>query len=443
MEQAAKAPNILCLMTDRLHLGCLGAYGNSTIGTDAFDRLASESAVFDQYYAAVPSLPELYRAFFTGTDPASAPPILPAPAPEKKKGLLNRLLSRTREETLPNPNTARPLPSELGQAGYRTCLLTDSEEIAALGESAGFSKIEKLAPAPAAAAGEPEETAFFGSMVRAAKITERLAKQNTPFFLWIHLSGFGGNWDFPISAREEAREDESDPSPYNETVPPFLKYGPHDEPDYDAVRSIVETYAAGVRIWDASLEYLVSFLAESELFTGTALLLGSLRGFPLGEHRQTGFAAGEPELLYSETIHQPLLLRFPGNGGEAVRVPGLCGPADLYRALERLAGVSRAETPTLLEMAREETESIRSFLEISQRDASSPRRGVLTNEWLLLDDESAEPPKREIYLHPNDRWEVNEVADRCGEEVLSELAAKIRSEESRETAAPENTEGTL
>ena len=32
-------PNIICFLTDRLHLGYLGAYGNSWIGTAAFDRL--------------------------------------------------------------------------------------------------------------------------------------------------------------------------------------------------------------------------------------------------------------------------------------------------------------------------------------------------------------------------------------------------------------------
>ncbi|MBR6480102.1 MAG: hypothetical protein IKT12_00235, partial [Thermoguttaceae bacterium] len=55
-------PNIICFLTDRLHLGYLGAYGNGWIGTPAFDRLAGESVLFDRAFAATLSLPELTDA---------------------------------------------------------------------------------------------------------------------------------------------------------------------------------------------------------------------------------------------------------------------------------------------------------------------------------------------------------------------------------------------
>ena len=42
------AVNAICLLIDGLNAGYLGCYGNASIGTPEFDRLASESFVLDQ-----------------------------------------------------------------------------------------------------------------------------------------------------------------------------------------------------------------------------------------------------------------------------------------------------------------------------------------------------------------------------------------------------------
>ena len=51
--------NAICLVFDRLHAGYLGAYGNSWIETPAFDRLASQSFLFDRALIDSPELPLL------------------------------------------------------------------------------------------------------------------------------------------------------------------------------------------------------------------------------------------------------------------------------------------------------------------------------------------------------------------------------------------------
>jgi hypothetical protein len=111
-------------------------------------------------------------------------------------------------------------------------------------------------------------------------------------------------------------------------------------------------------------------------------------------------------------------------GGEAVRTSGLCGPDDLYRTITCLAGWP-CERKTLLDLAAEETESIRSHLTVTQADGASLRQGVLTDEWYFLCEGIQQPWRRELYLCPNDRWNVNDVADRCEEELLEELEGKI------------------
>ena len=42
--------NIVCLSIDRLNADALGAYGSTLVETPAFDSLAAESIVFDNYF---------------------------------------------------------------------------------------------------------------------------------------------------------------------------------------------------------------------------------------------------------------------------------------------------------------------------------------------------------------------------------------------------------
>ncbi len=412
----AHAPNIICLFTDRLHLGFLGAYGNSWIGTGAFDRLASESVLFDRFFASSLALPSLCGSYWTGREPFD-PPEEPKPnLSEKRRGLLGRLLRKD------NAVSSSALPAELARAGYRTVLATDDTQIAELGSASSFGKVLRLDPAECIAE-SVEKTAFHTGMSRAAAAALRLNRSETPFFLWVHLKGWEGNWDVPHSLRGEAREDDGDPAPYEGALPPWFEVS-EKERGSDAVRAVAETYAAGMRLWDLSLERFLDSLVGGGVLERSALFVGGTRGIPLGEHRRLGVSAEVPGDLYFEETHVPLLYRPPGRGGEAVRSFGLCGPSDLYRALRQLA-VGETDRKNLLDLASEREESIRAHLSLTQADADSPRQGVITEEWFFLRDTGTVPASRELYLCPDDRWNVNEVADRAGEEVPAELERKI------------------
>ncbi len=402
-------PNIICFLTDRLHLGYLGAYGNSWIGTAAFDRLACESVLFDRAFATSLSLPALYRAFWYGHEPFAAD--LSAPD-EKEPGFFGRLFAKGAAAPV------SPLFTALSGTGYRTVLVTDDMETARLGKGL-FEKVELFSPAKGIAE-TAEQSAVFRGLKDAADAASRMARGRAPFFLWIHLKGWGGIWDTPQQLRDEAREDDGDPPPYGGAIPPSFEMPP--DADDDPLHAVLETYAAGVRLWDTSLEFFLGMLNREGLFERTALFVGGARGLSLGEHLHVG--PGGAGSLYFEEIHVPLLYRPAGKPSEAVRSFALCGPDDLYRTLLRLAGGEPNER-TLLDLASEETESIRSGLSVTQADASSPRQGVITDEWFFLRDTASVPPRRELYLVPDDRWNVNEVADRAGEEVLDELEGKI------------------
>ena len=417
MKSPRKPPNLICLWTDRLHIGHLGAYGNSWVQTPSFDTLAAESVLFDRYFISSLEMAPLCRAFWEGKDPLSPEERTGTvlPSHPKKTGMLDRFWKK--EGHLPQA----PLLAELENAGYRTVFLTDDPAAESLAKDAGFSKTillqasETLAPSP-------EKTSFYTSMRQAALTAERLSRAKTPFFFWIHLKGWEGVWDFPASLRDESREDDGDPPPYDGIEPPFVREG--QEIDFDLQRAVTETYTAGISVWDMSLGVFSARLSAAGLFENSAFFLGSLRGFPLGEHQRIGVCPEEPGLLYFEEIHLPLLYRPAGDGSEAIRSFALCGPDDLFGTLLRLAGCP-VERKTLLELAAEQAESIRSFLSVTQSDAGSQRQGVVTDQWYYLRDRSEVPPKRELYFCPNDRWNVNEVADRVGDELLDELDRKI------------------
>ncbi len=67
-------PNLIHFLVDRLHRNFVGAYGNTWIHTPALDRLAFESAVFDQHLVECPDPAKVSQAVWTGSHPLTESP---------------------------------------------------------------------------------------------------------------------------------------------------------------------------------------------------------------------------------------------------------------------------------------------------------------------------------------------------------------------------------
>jgi len=104
-------------------------------------------------------------------------------------------------------------------------------------------------------------------------------------------------------------------------------------------------------------------------------------------------------------------VRIPNVSSPPPRSANLAQPADLVRALADWFG---AELPP--SMPRE-------FVVASGADSE---RAIRTLAWMLRQpppgDAGAAPPAVELYAKPDDRWEANEVANRC-----SDVAARLLS----------------
>ena len=349
--------NYLCITVDGLHGGMTGAYGNGWIRTPTFDLLAAESVVFDRYYTDSPDISAIFDSLWAD------------------------------------------LPETFREKGYRTVLLTDDTDVFHHASATGFFETHRLETTNTESpADSVEQTLFVEALATVVDLLE--SHRTEPYFFWLHLRGFHGPWDFPMDLRTQYQA-EDDPAPYSGVAPPTVD----GEIDPDVLQSVMEAYGGGVSALDAALGGLLESLQEGELGDDTLFLLGSTRGFALGEHRRIGI----DQRLYGENLHLPLMIRFPDNFGATIRSPILFQPGDLRNFL--------ADPQRLRTLIAAETEIFRESLTIHGEHGET---ALVTPEWFLRWVPHDEAPRTELYVKPDDRWEVNDVADRCGE-VLEEL----------------------
>jgi arylsulfatase A-like enzyme len=374
--------NALVLAVDGLRASALGAYGNSWHPTPALDALAAQSLVVDWMWCDSPELAGFYRAVW-GQDDA--------------------------------------LPRRLAEAGVATSLVTDAAELGDASSFADACLVESSAEAPA----DDESTTTLAGLLAVA--VERLQawrdeRRSGSRLLWIHARGYRGPWDAPPELRAGLL-DEGDPHPSTIVAPPRFEA----TDDHDLLLSYRAAYAAQSIVLDQCVGGLLAALADLEFDENTLVILIGCRGFALGEH---GVAGGDFAGLYSETLHVPCLLCMPGAVAPPPRLAGFAQPVDLRATLASWFGVPHDAGDAIdLLAARAGADLPRPF---ATAQGTGGEQALRTSEWLLR---VAPPPAVqhtagaddvvELYAKPDDRWEANEVADRCGE-VVAELLAKLR-----------------
>ncbi len=203
----------------------------------------------------------------------------------------------------------------------------------------------------------------------------------------------------------------------------------------DLKEKLNDLYSKGVEYLDTLLEGLLNFLIEEKILDNTLLIFAGSRGLPLGEHLQAGVSKEDPEPLYFESVHQPLMMRFPDGRYETVRVQGICSPSDVCETLRGI--VLNDSERGLIPLAQEKADQIHTELFISQKGADSKTRALVNENWYLIrnvipaedefDGQKKESVQYELYTNPFDRWNVNDVSDRC-EETVNELSKKLEDD---------------
>jgi len=383
---AVPARNAIVISVDRLGSGFLGPYGNTWVETPALNRLASESLICQTAFSDTPRLDLVYRAYWNG---------LPAGAP------------------LGAPPAGASLLKRLEQCGVEPCVLTDCGEVAGNPMALGF--VEQLAapPGPEAAAMSVEQTRTAHLLVEAL---ERLSRLKPPFLLWVHAAAMNAAWDAPYEFRERLA-DEEDPLPPDFVIPPDQQLKATADPDL--LLGLSQAYAGEVTAVDTLLGVLLDAIDESSLAADTLVVLTSPRGYALGEHGRVGTCGDQ---LRAEVLETPLIARCPAWRDQPHRLQNLVLPVDLFATLLdwfQVPDPPRGAGQSILAMVSEAPFSRPAVVAVADGETA-----IRTPIWFLR---RLEDGGRELFVKPDDRWEVNEVADRCREAVeqLDEVAAAL------------------
>lgn len=377
--------NVVVVSIDRLHAGYLGFLGNSWVATPHFNRLAAESFVFDQATTDRVRLDGLIDSWWRG---------------------------RHALETAADQPT---LAERLGAAGFATCLISDESHIVNHPLAKDFAERvdvgecdQRLADLVAHEIDETRAAALF------AAAAEQLAEVRPPFFCWIHSQGLGAAWDAPDEFRQRYAEEDERPPPRLTAVPTRRLTG---EDDPDEIWGICQSYAGQVSLIDTCLGGLLESLDGAPWRHDVLLVVVGTRGFPLGRNGRLG---PTDDALYSELIHVPWLVRWPDGLGAACRSLALVQPCDLAPTLADAVGLPERDRPalgrSLLPIIRERAETVRDRICMVNADGE---RAIRTSAWHLRMPRQTDEhvATGELYAKPDDRWDQNDVADRCPDVV--------------------------
>ncbi len=388
-----KGRHAICLVVDGLRASALGTYGNTNYPTPCCDALAGQSLVVEWLWANSPSLEGFYKSAW---------------------------------------QNGHGLPEQLHQAGVMQWLATDDPWLI---EQATHLPLDEalLFETHAECSAESIEATtiaeFFSLTVeRLAQWQEDVAENEAGSLLWLHTRGLFGPLDAPRALRAELLE-EGDPPPTDEVLPPAeLRH--LDDPDVLLAQRVA--YAAQISVLDACLGAFFQAIEHTFGQSETLVMLLGSRGFALGEHGSIGSDCQE---LFSERLHLPWLLHVCGNTIPMARSSGLAQPADVGATLLDWLGVKPVKLGapyrsgiSLAPQLRGERTAQRPIAISTGINGESVAR---THDWMLRSLPSAEDlgkPTLQLYAKPDDRWECNDVAARCPEEIsdLSKALEDIR-----------------
>lgn len=407
--------NVVCLVVDRLHGGFLGPFGNTWIATPEIDRLAAESFILDRAYIDSPVLESLYRSYWQGR---------------------HAMLQSGSVQS----SYVLDLPRRLAEAGYDFDVLSDDPVVA---HFAGVQALElgggDRGETTAATVEDTELASFFGVA------GDALAELEPPFVFWLHTGSLGRIWDAPLEFRNQYADPDDPPPPESAAVPNQRLPASFDP---DELLGIMYAYAGQVALLDTCIGSLLDALAEAPFAQDTLFVFVSARSFPLGEHGRIGPC---DEALYGELTQVPWFLRFPDGTGQSDRSQALVQPADLGATLAEWCGLPGpgkrhiAAGRSVLPLAAGTCDAVRDRAVII---GSGSDRAIASPAWYLrtagvessADRVDAPAPDNsgdassELFVKPDDWFEVNDVADRCPQCVAELQEALLQFQQSCESA---------
>ncbi|MCS6975510.1 MAG: sulfatase [Gemmatales bacterium] len=388
----------LVVVLDACQPAYLGCYGNDWLVTPTLDELASHSVVFDQHFA-----PE------------------PTPSAVRWNWLTGRWL-------LPDAATGRRrfprLPQLLWEHDIATVLIGDERSPSRNRlPGRGWEAMHWIRQCRV---GDLEQESPLGGTVQTAVEWLKTNQGLKNWLVWLELASLRAPWH-PSEFDKEALEGhpEADLEPLFD--PPLGQVLSKDivtaEPS--EAKSLVEraaaTYAGVVYGVDQWLGMLLDQVRELGMYDELLIVITSDVGWPLGQH---GVVGDQPAHLHEELIHLPLVVKLPNQEQAGRRVQQLTLAVDLMPTLAEAFGIPVPESVHgfgLLSTARGQPLQRREYICSHSRIENADQWLLRTHEWCLrLSGQTGQ-----LFVKPEDRWEVNDVAN-LHPEVAEHLELTLR-----------------
>lgn len=378
---------VLLIVVRGLHLGYVSSYGNEWIDTPAFDRLAVEGVVFDQHLADCPDAAAARRAWRTGR---------------------HQLPAMGAELAAVSPDLLELLRAH----GVATVLVRDNSQPVDDEFAAGWDQVVDVLP-------ETDEASPLEQTLAAVDTTlEQLAERDT-WLLAVELATLLPPWTVPVDFRdlhfqprtadEEAEAEPAEEEPLTPLLDPAV--GLLNDPDDTLFQRLQRSYAGAVTFLDRGLEALLEDLTDRGLLDELLLIVTSDHGQALGEHGIIGLYR---PWLHDELIHLPLVIRLPGTARAGQRTSALTQPADLMPTLLEAFGITApiVHGRSWFPLLGGEDQPLRPYACSGLQRGEHSEYALRTREWgfiLPLRTPLEEPRAPQLYVKPDDRWEVNNV----------------------------------
>ena len=399
----AKTPRLVVVTIEGLGTNLVGCYGGAIAPTKNWDHFASQSIVFDQFWADALQPVDVLHSFWSGSHFA----FRELGASRELGAIQSEHLNHSRVSFLKNVLFATDTLSvleeseteEFGDILYFESEAIDDQESQEDSDEVLATQLEQL---------------FQAAL---GKWSTQLNKHPV---LWIHSSGLNGPWDAPYAYRQ-VMCDEGDPDPPTGIEPADLQLTDDTDPDEVFGHSCC---AGGQAIaMDEAWELLEDAIGELGIADDCMLILVGVSGYPMGEH---GWVGNGLNSLYAETIHLPMIIR-PGNRLEVgQRVPFIIQPHQLLGTMKQWLDphfvspdVNLAE---IMDLPPAESWPIAHQFGFSLHEG---QMHLIVPAWSYRQSINTEGVEaKQLYTMPDDRWQQNEVSQRAGSIV--ELMENLR-----------------
>lgn len=419
-KKSKQKPNIVLIAIDSLRADHMSGYGYNRLTTPHIDRFAQGGALFENTFSAHIPTTSAYASMLTGRD-----------------------VIGTQVVALRHKGPLRPevptLPEILREAGYDTTCVGFSGNPS----SRGFDKYLNFSGWGSWNEGRSPKAENLNEV--AIPELNRLASGKKPFLLFLrHMDPhapylppapyermfYGGN---ERDKKNKSMQPVMDFKPFRDFFAAWMPPGVTDK-DY-----VIAQYDGAIAYMDACIQTIFQTLETRGILDETIIVLNADHGETLYDHECWFDHHG----LYDQTLHVPLIIRYPAKIAAGRRISGFNQHKDLVPTILDLAGIKMDVTfdgKSLLPMADGEVSSHESEFYITECTWMR-KHGWRTPEWkliLALEPDFHFKPPVELYNLVTDPGENTNVADENSDvvELLTRRMEAWISRREQETGLP-------